>query len=211
MCGLQAEEVLDVGAGSGIFSRQLLDGGICQRAACVDPGYTEERTEFHHGRPIHFLRSVDQVSQHLILMMDVLEHVEDDVGLLRSYVDRMPRGGSVLITVPAFQFLWSGHDIFLEHKRRYTLTALEKVVRASRLKPVYSRYFFCALFPLIAFMRLRDRHRLFGGKIEAKSELKKYSAPVNTILKLIHDIERITLFRFNRVVGLSVFCLARHE
>ena len=61
----------------------------------------------------------------LLLYMDVLEHVDDDLGLLTAYLDQLERGGRVLITVPAFDFLWSNHDIFLEHKRRYTLKQVE--------------------------------------------------------------------------------------
>jgi len=205
---IRVPEILDIGAGSGVFSRQLLDAGICERALCIDPGYPEERSERHHGREIEFARSVERVSQRLLLMMDVLEHVDDDVGLLRSYALRMPGDGRVLITVPALPFLWSGHDVFLEHRRRYTLASLEAMVRAAGLRVVRSRYFFGLLFPAVAAMRLCDRQRLSAGQIEARSALRTYRAPVNRFLTLIHDLERATLFPFNRLAGLSIFCLA---
>lgn len=208
---IRAPELLDVGAGSGVFPRQLLDAGICQRAVCVDPGYVEERTELHNGREIAFVRSVERVPQRLVLMMDVLEHVDDDVGVLRSYAQRMPAGGWLVITVPAFQFMWSGHDIYLEHRRRYSRSDLENVVRTAGLEVVRSRYFFGFLFPAAVAMRLRNRRRLKTGKIEAESALKSYPDFVNRLLTLIHDAERATLFRFNRFAGLSVFCLARRH
>lgn len=207
--GIQVEEVLDVGAGSGIFSRQLLDANICQRALCIDPNYQKEGTEMHNGREIQFTRSIERVCQKLILMMDVLEHVDDDVGLLREYTDPMPRGGRVLITVPAFQFLWSGHDVFLEHRRRYTLHSIERVIQAANLQLICSHYFFGILFPAAAALRWYDRLRLAAGKMEAKSALKKAPRPVNHALTLIHDMERMLLFPFNRLAGLTVFCLAR--
>lgn len=53
----RVDEVLDVGAGPGVFSRQLLDAGICERALCVDPNYRKEYTEIHNGRKVRFLRS----------------------------------------------------------------------------------------------------------------------------------------------------------
>lgn len=65
---LRAEGVLDVGAGSGVFSGQLLDAGICRQALCVDPAYVTERDERHHDRPIRFVRSVAQVTQTLVLI-----------------------------------------------------------------------------------------------------------------------------------------------
>ncbi len=208
---VRVPEVLDIGAGSGVFSRQLLDAGICERAVCVDPGYNEVRFERYHGHEIEFTRSVGRVSQGLLLLMDVLEHVDDDVGLLRGYTERMPDDARVLITVPAFEFLWSGHDVFLEHRRRYTLAGLERTVRRAGLQVMRSRYFFGLLFPAIAVMRLRDRHRLHAGQIEARSALRICPAPLNRLLTLVHDLERATLFPFNRLAGLSVFCLARRS
>ncbi len=206
--GEPVEEVLDVGAGSGVFTRQLLDFGLARRGVCVDPGYDAERVEIHNGCEIAFVRGVDDVPQKLLLMMDVLEHVDDDVGLLREYTDRMPPGGRVLITVPAFQFLWSGHDVFLEHRRRYTLSHIEKVARRANLRVLKGRYFFGALFPLFAAIRMRDRLQLGAGMIEAKSQLKLASPFVNNTLVRIHDVERVTLFSINRLVGLTAFCLA---
>jgi SAM-dependent methyltransferase len=208
---IRVPEVLDVGAGSGVFSRQLLDAGVCERALCVDPGYPEERRERYHGHEIEFRRSVERVPQNLVLMMDVLEHVDDDVGLLRSYGQRMPGNGRVLITVPAFPFLWSGHDVFLEHRRRYTLGSLEAVVGAAGLRVVRSRYFFGLLFPAIAMLRLRDRHRLGAGRIEARSTLRAYPGTLNHVLTLIHEVERVILFPVNRLAGLSIFCLVRRS
>ena len=205
------DEVLDVGAGSGVFTRQLLDAGTAQRGVCVDPGYETDRCETHNGREISFVRGVDDVSQRLILMMDVLEHVDDDLVLLRRYTDRMSAGGLVLITVPAFQFLWSGHDVFLEHRRRYKLRQLEKLVRQADLRVVRDRYFFGSLFPAVAALRLVDRVRLRGGKVEAKSQLKRSSRVVNATLTGIHGVERALVFPFNRVAGLTAFCLAIKE
>jgi 2-polyprenyl-3-methyl-5-hydroxy-6-metoxy-1,4-benzoquinol methylase len=104
LAGLRVPELLDVGAGSGVFARQFLDAGVCRRAVCVDPNYPEEHTEGAGAREIELRRSVERVTQPLILMIDVLEHVADDGALLRSYVDRAPPGAHVLISVPAFRF-----------------------------------------------------------------------------------------------------------
>lgn len=203
--------LLDVGAGSGIFARQLLDAGVCEQATCVDPAYAEERTELHNGHEIAFVRSVERPKHDLILMMDVLEHVDDDVGLLRHYSEGLPQGGWVLITVPAFQFLWSGHDLFLEHRRRYTRRQIEDVVARAGLTVVRSRYFFGFLFPVAAAIRLYAARRLKNGGPAPQSDLRRASALVNWMLALAHDLERATLFRINTVAGLTVFCLARRK
>ncbi len=203
---IKADEVLDVGAGSGIFSRQLLDHDICQSSVCVDPGYDKESKDTHNGKPIKFVKSLNKTTQDLILMMDVLEHVPDDVALIKEYTDSMKEGGKLLITVPAFQFMWSGHDVFLEHYRRYTIEMMEKSIIEAGLKPINSKYFFGSLFPAVAAVRLTKR-ALFDQDIEAKSELKLYPDWLNKALIAVHDIERMSLFSVNKLFGLSVFCL----
>ena len=212
--GLRVKTVLDVGAGSGVFARKLLDAGVCERAVCVDPAYAAERTERHNGHEIRFLRAAPGASgapgtlAELVLMMDVLEHVDDDVGLLRRTTRSLRPQDRVAITVPAFQFLWSGHDVFLEHRRRYTRRQLEAVVREAGLEPLRSGYFFGLLFPVAAFQRLLERWRLNAGAAEPRSALSAQSPALNTVLVSLHDLERRILFPFNRLAGLTVFCLA---
>jgi hypothetical protein len=206
---VRVPEVLDVGAGSGIFARQLLDAGIAAGAVCVDPNYAREHGEERGGRTLRFRRAVDQVGQRLILMIDVLEHVADDAGLLRSYARRAAPGTLVLISVPAFQCLWSGHDVFLGHERRYTRAQLEALVRGAGLEVVRARYFFAVLLPLVAALRLYDRWRLRRGQVAPQSALRRTTAPLNALLTALHALERLALLPVNRLAGLSVLCLAR--
>jgi hypothetical protein len=209
--GYTAPEVLDVGAGSGFFSRKLLEAGVCDSATCVDTGYATESHTLQGTKPIAYVRSVPEVHHKLVLMMDVIEHVDDDVALIRAYTDRMPQGAVLVVTVPAFQFLWSGHDVFLEHRRRYTLDGLRRSVTRAGMRVEDARYFFSALFPAICMIRLFQRMRLSAGKIEPHSDLRRHSPSMNSMLKGIHAIERQTLFRINRLGGLSAFCLARKQ
>ncbi len=203
----KVSEVLDVGAGSGIFSRQLLDAGVCERAVCVDPNYAHEYEEQHNGKTIKFVKRISSAPQTLALLMDVLEHVDDDMGLLRQYSDKMEWGSKILITVPAFEFLWSGHDVFLEHKRRYTARQVEALVERAGLRVVKTRYFFGLLFPIVALLRLRNRIRA----TKPRSDLRRYPRWLNRILVIIHDIERYVLFPFNKGAGLSVICLCEKK
>ena len=151
--GRSFHTVLDIGAGSGIFSKQLLEGDA-ELAICIDPAYQEERQELLNGKQICFLRQIGGEKCDLILLMDVLEHVDDDVGLIRSAVAGATEHAYVLITVPAFQRLFSSHDMFLEHKRRYTLRQVEDVVRTAGLEVLSTRYFFAFLLPIAAALRL---------------------------------------------------------
>jgi hypothetical protein len=184
---------------------------LCERAICVDTAYGSERTEFHCGKQIVFARSADLITQDLLLMMDVIEHVDDDVAFIRAYTDRMPQSAMLLVTVPAFQFLWSGHDVFLEHKRRYTLASLHRTIDKAGLDVVRSRYFFSILLPAVCAVRLWGRLKLASADFKPRSDLRFHAPWVNALLTAIHELERRTLFRFNRLAGLTVFCLARRK
>lgn len=203
----KTKAVLDVGAGSGVFAKQLLDHDICESAICVDPNYEKEWEEKHNSKSIYFRKNVESNPQTLILMMDVLEHVEDDIGLLRLYAEKMPADARILITVPAFQFVWSKHDTFLEHFRRYTIKSLNQSIKQAGLRPIKCNYFFGTLFPAVAIARLSSKWLRRNKPEVIKSDLKILPEWINTILIFIHSIETHILFRFNKAFGLSVFCL----
>lgn len=203
---IQADEILDVGAGSGIFSKMMLMDNSCQSACCLDTGYTFNKIDFINGHQIQYLNKIDLINQTLVLFVDVLEHIDDDTAFLREYVEKMPAGCHVLISVPAFMFLWSRHDVFLNHQRRYTRAQLEKVVRAAGLDIMDTRFFFGLIFPIAACMRIFSRMRKNDA---VKSDLVSVPSWLNIFLTGIHVLETETLFRINKLCGLSVFCLAK--
>lgn len=203
VAGLKPERILDVGAGSGFFSRHLLATTDAKSALCVDTGYTQERDDEPRGKPVLYRRDTGPTDCDLVLMMDVLEHVDDDRGLVRHYAGKVPTGAHFLVTVPAFQFLWSGHDVFLEHKRRYRLEKLEAVLRDAGLEVVRGSYYFGLVFPLAAAVRVATRN---AGP--PTSSLTRQGAVANAILGAICTAE-LPLFPINRLAGLSAFALAR--
>ena len=200
---LRPQRLLDVGAGSGFFSHHLLSDGGARSALCVDVGYEHDRDETVGGKPVLYRRDCSQTDCDLVLMIDVLEHVDNDVGLVRHYVTKVPSGAYFLVTVPAFRFLWSDHDVFLEHKRRYTLGQIEATIRSAGLSVVRSAYFFGLIFPLAAAIRLARR-----GSAQPRSSLAKHGALTNTALAAICSAE-LPLFLLNRLAGLSAFVLAK--
>jgi len=198
--------ILDIGAGSGFFSRYLLANTSAVSASCVDISYPEEFDDQEDGKPIQFRRSIEKNNADVVLLMDVLEHVDDDVGLLSHYVQKAPVGARFLISVPAFQFLWSSHDVFLEHKRRYQLEQLEQVVKNAGLTVSSGGYYFGAVFPLAAALRLAKRQSAKQHQ-PVQSDLSMHHPVVNGVLAAICSIE-VPLIKLNRLAGLTVFCLA---
>ncbi len=203
--GTGFDQVLDVGAGSGFFARHLLDHTPAASAVCVDPNYPAEHDELHGGKPIRFVHRVDRFAGGLVLMMDVLEHVPDDTALLAEYAARVPAGTRFLITVPAHRWMWSGHDVFLDHYRRYTVREVDALVARTGLRRLASSYYFGLTLPLAAAVRFGKR--LLPGGREPKSDLKPQPAALNAMLSAICRVE-LPVFAWNRVGGLSVFALA---
>jgi len=138
--------------------------------------------------------------------MDVLEHVEDDVGLLTEYMQKVPVGARFLLTVPAFQWLWSEHDVFLEHYRRYDIDSLQAVVRKAGLAIERCSYYFGLVLPMACIQRLGRSKRPVAGR-PARSHLQRHHWVTNTALASLCQLE-LALLRMNRLGGLTVFCLA---
>ena len=198
--------ILDVGAGSGFFSRHLLTHTDAHEAWCVDISYQSESDAAEAGKAIHYRRSIDKLPADVVLLMDVLQHVDSDSGLLADYAARVPAGAQFLISVPAFQFMWSAHDEFLEHKRRYTLSGLADMVERSGLRVSRRAYYFGLVFPIAMAMRLATR-RLGAGMQPAQSQLKKHSPITNGFLTAVCMAE-LPLLAVNHLAGLTAFCLA---
>ncbi len=205
---IEFRSILDVGAGSGILSKLLLETTAATEACCVDTGYIEESEEFFLGKRILRTKAIDRSDAELVLLLDVLEHVRDDISFVREYAGKVSPGTQFVISAPAYQSLFSTHDVFLGHYRRYTASSLEACIRAGGLTILRTRFFFLFILPTVACMRLISRLRMKATKSEAvSSDLKSHGKLTNRALIQAHRLES-AFFRFNRFAGLSVLCLA---
>ena len=195
--------LLDLGAGSGFFARYLLDAGVVASAVCVDPGYLEEDLARSEER-LRFVRSLPGDVFDAVLMIDVLEHVEDDGQLFRDGVERLRPGGMFVVTVPAFMSLWSSHDEYLLHFRRYRRAGLRKAIAHAEVRVHSLRYLFGALFP-IAFVLRRLRRR----PSEAGSDLNEVPRWLNASLLRWFTFEHRYLPQ--RLFGLSVLAVGTKQ
>jgi SAM-dependent methyltransferase len=199
------ERILDVGAGSGFFSKMLLRQTTAKSAICVDPGYARDSSEIENGKLISFRRATPVGNADLVLLMDVIEHVDDDVGLLRSYAATANPGTRFIVSVPAFSWLWSPHDDFLEHRRRYTLKQTLRVLSEAGLSPVAGFYFFGALFPAVVAQRWWRRAR--SAQQTPSSDLRQHHPVTNALLAGICRAE-CGIAGYNRLFGLTAFGVA---
>lgn len=202
--GRAPARIVDVGAGTGFFAKVLLRDTAAVEAVCIDSGYASDRSETYCGKPLAFQRRGAVDGADLVLLMDVLEHVDDDAALLRKFVGPAAPGTRFVVSVPAFMWLWSPHDEFLEHRRRYTLDQLLRVVSGSGLSGVAGFYFFGAILPAVAAQRMWRRFR--AASRPAASDLRQHSAAINWVLGAIGRAESMVA-PHNRLFGLTAFAV----
>jgi SAM-dependent methyltransferase len=137
-------DVADVGAGDR-FVAAALRAAAAGRVYAIDVHY--EETGLADG--IQTGRAVDDLPDaglDLVVMMDVLEHVDDEGPLLDHVRRKLRPGGMLLVTVPAFQRLFSAHDSFLRHFRRYHMRQLRDVLERHGFRVEETFYFYASLF-----------------------------------------------------------------
>ncbi len=147
---------------------------------------------------------------HLATLLDVLEHIEDDGACLRTLESLLRPGGHLVLTVPAFPFLWGAHDIEHRHVRRYRAGPLRGLLESSGLKVEWISYYNTLLFPLVAVARLaRKMLPVTGTTGPVGRELALPPKPVNALLEGIFACERHWLGRVRAPVGVSLIAVAR--
>jgi 2-polyprenyl-3-methyl-5-hydroxy-6-metoxy-1,4-benzoquinol methylase len=141
----------------------------------------------------------------LVTLLDVVEHIDDDLGILREAHRYLRTGGWAVVTVPAYQFLWGPHDVVNHHKRRYTKKSLRRVLQAAGFEVRMLSYFNTILFPvaLVAW----GAERLL--RLAADPRPSVPAGPVNALLTAVFASERYLLRSLALPYGLSLIALAR--
>ena len=135
----------DIGAGDQYFTSKLLQitsGNVF----AVDNEYKDKRMVQDGIICLNDLSLIENNSIDCLLMMDVLEHIENETIFLCEGLDKLKANGRLIITVPAIQFLFSSHDVFLKHHRRYSRRQLLDLLRKHDICIEQSYYFYSTLF-----------------------------------------------------------------
>ena len=143
----------------------------------------------------------------LIVLLDVLEHVEEDSASLQALARKLKPSGWLLVTVPAYAWLWSKQDELLHHKRRYLLRNLHQLVISAGYDVHFVSYFNSVLFPLIAAIRIVQGLFDKGG-----NEVTMPPDFINKILIFLFAAERHAIGRFFLIpFGVSIMVLAQRK
>ena len=198
--------ILEIGCGTGHNLPMLARFGAVD-AIEIDPAARDIASE-RLGKPVGDaplpdLPGVARGAYDLVAVLDVVEHIEDDVAALKGMASLLRPGGKILIAVPAHQWLWSAHDVVNHHHRRYSRGSLVEAIAAAGLRPRKLSYFNSLLFPLAAAARIAGR--LTGRDDSDDSPPAK---PLNALFEAIFRLERHAVGRVPLTPGVSIVTLA---
>ena len=161
--------VLDIGCGDSYFDRRFAERFPSVQVYGVDINLQKEL----HDCNVHAVNSLEYLPKckfNYILMMDVLEHIEDDAAYLTDILKYLAPNGKVIITVPAFMKLYSLHDRELRHYRRYEHQSLLRVIEKSGLVEERWSYFYFSL--IIGRLVTMNRTENLSGWNYTETDLK---------------------------------------
>ena len=150
--------VFDIGGGNGFVARALAESGM--DVVLVEPGLEGARNAKARGIPTVVCATLDAArfrpkSLAAVGMFDVIEHIDDDIGFLRTLHGYLSDGGMAYATVPAYQWLWSDEDDTAGHFRRYTTASLSARFVEAGFHVKFATYIFRPMpVPILLFRSL---------------------------------------------------------
>lgn len=167
--GRRKLKIMNIGCGTGGTIDMLQSFGVVDN---VD--ISEEAIKFMRKRGYKRLTKVEGIklpfkdrTYDLVGAFDVLEHIEDQTGALKEWKRILKDDGAIVVTVPAYQWLWTDHDVSLHHKRRYTTKRLAEAAAEAGLKPEKKSYAIVFSLPLVVGFRFLNK--VLGRKADSET------------------------------------------
>ena len=212
--------ILDVGCGDSFLIAQVAKDYPEANFIAVDTALTPELVEaYSNAWPAANLtmfqdlesagRALGSGKVSLILLLDVIEHIEEDIEFLR-HLQTFPfvtEKTTIIITVPSFQALFCSHDKFLGHHRRYTNRMLKERVSKAGLRPMKTAYFFSSLLPSRFLQMLKEKCLKFMPKLTSGLAEWKGNKAMASIMKRVLMFDFHVSWRLNRI-GINIWGLS---
>jgi SAM-dependent methyltransferase len=210
--------ILDVGSGAGNMYHHLSRYGdvigVENHPAPVKVG--QERgydIRLGEGNSLAF----EDATFDLVTALDVIEHNDDDVGMLREMHRVLKPSGLVLISVPALQWLWSFNDDINDHKRRYTAGDLESKLKDVGFTPLQSTYNNFLVFPLAAAAIFANKRKEPPADLRShyfdedayQVDMQPTHPIVNAVLSTVGRVEQAMLGVTSLPIGTGLISIAR--
>jgi SAM-dependent methyltransferase len=206
-------KILDIGCSSGIFLKDLeLLGFNAAHLFGIDISERAIANCKANGISNSFVMDAQMITLteqfDIIIASDCLEHLEDDEKAIKNWCELLKTGGEMYVFVPAFQSLWSHHDVVNMHFRRYTNLELKAKLLSEKMTISKSSYWNFSLFvPVYIFRKLSvflSKNKNNKGQIIGNS-----NAIVNYMLLQLILLENRLLKYINFPFGVSTFCIAK--
>jgi len=199
--------ILDVGCGTGANLLMLSQYGDAEGvdvsedalAFCRERGL--DRVRLGAGEELPY----EDGTFDLVTALDVVEHMDDDLAGLREMRRVLRPGGRVLLFVPTFMFLWGLQDDVSNHRRRYRLPELRRVLEQAGFEIERTTYANITFF--LPILLVRKLMRLTGIKTESENTITV--SALNGVLGRVFGAESWWLKRMNLPFGVSGLCVAR--
>lgn len=201
--------IVDVGCGTGATAVQLGKYGTV-----IGVDISPLALSWSRQRGLHnlLLAAAERLplaheSVDVVVATDILEHLDDDVAVLKEFYRTLRSGGFVVVTVPAYSILWSEHDLALMHRRRYVARTLAQRSRSVGFETVRLTYALFFLFPLALTLRLLKRRP--PPDKEPEAQLPPLPEWLNRFLIRFQRLETTLLTRVRFPWGVSVVAVLR--
>ena len=142
----------------------------------------------------------------IVIAIDVLEHIDDDAAAVREIHRVCKPGGRLIVTVPAFQMLWSRRDVDHHHKRRYRVKEISRRLREGGFNVVKATYVnLPVFFPL--FVMVKTGQLSTEGSTSVSKDFGIVPAPANAVLASLMQAEARLLPHLDLPFGSSIACV----
>jgi len=212
--------ILDVGCGAGNMMHHLAQYGT---VVGIDPNPKPLLVARQRGYNVEE-GAADNIpfgndSFGLVALLDTIEHVANESGTLHEVYRVLQPGGFLIVTVPAFMFLWSRNDVINYHQRRYTLGELKTKLAHHGFKPLHTSYNNFFIFPVAAGLILARRGTAAEPQMLSphfdddayQVEMEPARPLVNTVLTQVGRVEATLVCYVALPFGTSVICLAQKQ
>lgn len=204
---LEDPKILDVGCGTGKNMEDLKSLGIVYGldsspdaiSFCKKRGL--KNLILAYAEKTHFKKS----SFDIVTLLDVLEHT-DDYKTLKEVYRILKINGLLVITVPAFNWLWSSWDVVLHHQRRYTTNNLVRILKKENFEVIKISYIYS--FLVLPALVIRTLKSFFFKKLYP-SDFKLSSSFFNQLMLKFTDVEAFLIILISIPIGTSIIAVAK--